>query len=81
MWKKAETHKIASSVQIIDVLWYPWTMDKHGRMDKLIDRARVLLGFMPGADVAETFAEAGIDKGDTFLAIKAAQILNEKEGE
>jgi folate-dependent phosphoribosylglycinamide formyltransferase PurN len=44
-------------------------------MDKLINRARALLAFMTEHEAAVHLVDSGEDKGDVFLAIKAAVIL------
>jgi hypothetical protein len=43
--------------------------------DALIDRALSLLAFMSAKDAVDHLVESGVDLGEAFLAVQAAEIL------
>lgn len=51
-------------------------MDRHAHLDTQVTRARVLLGFMSKAEAIQALVESGLSKGDAFLAVCAAQVLD-----
>ena len=44
-------------------------------MDKLINRVRAMMAFATETEIAIRLDDDGVDRGDAFLAIKAAAIL------
>jgi hypothetical protein len=53
-------------------------MDQYEHMDTLVTRARMLIMYMSDVEATEIMVKKGANKGDVFLAIKAAQILNKE---
>jgi hypothetical protein len=48
-------------------------------LESIISRARTLLSYKTDAETHTILVDSGIDRGDAFLAIKAALILNMDE--